>query len=492
MVPPNPQMLHSPSVQSSRLSGVVAPTPSPGVQLVSSTPQNTSLPPPPPKDALSARNSGQLLSSVFNQLLHSDHESTIASLLSSSDGQSMGTPASVEPHHQRSPPLSVPSNCSYPATPGLNSNNNNSSCSNTNIPAASVTASNANPSPIGAIFEAAEVVVGGAEVNPNPAPPPPPPPPPRGLAAYLQKSRHPGAVASPHGEEGVDAYARQHGSVPAISSTSSSPWTERRGGGVQANSTAAATSGVYPATSSSSLTGTPNGQEGGKEKRGRRRRSELEELTNWQVRDQSTTSLKKPGFPPSQQIPTIVENSPPAQPTSAAPGRGPSDTEGPACFTEPLGERVKRRRQQHRTPPCSSSSLNNSSDVTRASQGSKGSAGKATASAKRSRGGGGGGDTSSELSISPKRRRSHATGHRHRHRLSSSDSEDLELEEVEEMRSSKSKVVNNDDAGASSSSCLTDSPVPRKHSLQRLVEEIKCRPPSLPRLDSLRVRGLIL
>ena len=267
LAPPNSQMLHSPSVKSSRLTAV-APTPSPSVQLVNNTPQTSTLPPPPPKDPLTARNSGQILSSVFNQLLHSDHESTIASLFSSSDGQSMGTPASVEPHLQRSPPLSVLSNCSYPATPGLNSNNN-SSCSNTNIPSVSVPAINANPSPIDAIFEAAEVG-DGSEINPNPAPPPPPPPP-RGLAAYLPKSRHHEAVASPLEDGGVDAYARQHSSVPPISSTSSSPWTERRGAGLQANTTTAAVavpSGIYHATSSCSLTSTPNGQESGKEKRG--------------------------------------------------------------------------------------------------------------------------------------------------------------------------------------------------------------------------------
>ena len=174
------------------------------------------------------------------------------------------------------------------------------------------------------------------------------------------------------------------------------------------------------------------------------------------------------------------------------PGRGSTDTKDPVCFTEPLGERVKRRRQQHNTPPCSSS-LNNtstSSDVTRNSSGIGGrgsgggsgsGGGKNGIAAKRFHGE----DTSSELSVSPKRRRPKATGHR-RHRLSSSESEDANLEEDDRV-STKFKV-NNDDAGASSSSCLTDSPVPRKHSLQQLVEEVKCRAPSLPRLDSRRVR----
>ncbi|CUT99425.1 nipped B protein delangin scc2 [Echinococcus multilocularis] len=449
VVPTQSQIVHSHSVQSTRLP---APNPSPSLQLVISAPSST-LPPPPPKDP-PARNSGQMLSTVFNQLLQSDPESTIASLLSSSDGQSTGNPASVEPHHPRSPPLSVPSNCSYPATPGMNSslslNNNNSSTSN--VAPVAVT-STTNPSPINTIFDTADVS-DGRETNPTPAPPPPPPP--RGLAAYLQKSRNPEMAASPS-EDVVDAYARQHGSVPPMSSLSSSPWTERRCG-PQATSNANIGAAVYP--TSSSLTGTPNGQEGGKEKRGRRRRSELEELINWQVRDQATP-LKRHAFQ-SQQIPPIIENSPP-------PPRAPSDNEGVAFFTEPLGERVKRRRQQHTTPLCSS---NSTSDVTRNTSGSKsgdGNGGKSGVT-KRSREG-----TSSELSVSPKRGKT--LNHRH-HRLTSSESEIPDDDEEEEAKGV--------DDGATSSSCLTDSPVPRKHSLQRLVEEAKGRPPSLSRLDSLR------
>ncbi|VDM32359.1 unnamed protein product [Hydatigera taeniaeformis] len=458
VVPTQLQIVHSPPVQSTRLP---IQNPSPSLQLVINAPP--SLPPPPPKDPL-VRNSSQMLSTVFNQLLQSDPESTIASLLSSSDGQSMGTPASVEPHHPRSPPLSVPSNCSYPATPGMNSSlsvNNNSSNTSNMAPAAVITTTN--PSPINTIFDTADVG-GGRTTNPTPAPPPPPPPP-RGLAAYLQKSRNPEAVASPS-EDVMDAYARQHGSVPPMSSSSSSPWTERRCG-PQASSSANVGAAPYP-TSSSSLTSTPNGQEGGKEKRGeffctniercRRRRSELEELINWQVRDQATP-LKKPTFQP-QQIPPIMENN--------SPPRVPSDNEGAAFFTEPLGERVKRRRQQHRTPPCSN---NSSSDVMRNNSGGKSAYGGGSKSGvnKRPRE-----DTSSELSVSPKHGKT--LGHR-RHRLTSSES-DIQDDEEEE-----SKAV---DDGATSSSCLTDSPVPRKHSLQRLVEEVKGRPPSLPRLDSLR------
>ncbi|VDK39895.1 unnamed protein product [Taenia asiatica] len=450
VVPTQLQIVHSPPVQSTRLP---VPNPSPSLQLVINAPPS-SLPPPPPKDP-PARNSSQMLSTVFNQLLQSDPESTIASLLSSSDGQSMGTPASVEPHHPRSPPLSVPSNCSYPATPGMNGSlsvNNNSSA--INIAPVTVTTATANPSPINAIFDAADVG-DGRTTNPTPAPPPPPPPP-RGLAAYLQKSRNPEVVASPS-EDVVDAYARQHGSVPPMSSSSSSPWTERRCG-PQATSNTNVGAVVYP-TSSSSLTSTPNGQEGGKEKRGRRRRSELEELINWQVRDQATP-LKKHTFQ-SQQIPPIVENNSP-------PHRVPSDNEGVAFFTEPLGERVKRRRQQHRTPPCSNNSAN---DVARNSSVCKSGYGGGSKSnvAKRPRE-----DTSSEVSISPKNGKT--LGHR-RHRLTSSES-DMQDDDEEEA-----KAV---DDGATSSSCLTDSPVPRKHSLQRLVEEVKGRPPSLPRLDSLR------
>lgn len=256
VVPTHLQIVHSPPVQSTRLP---VSNPSPSLQLVINVPPS-SLPPPPPKDP--ARNSSQMLSTVFNQLLQSDPESTIASLLSSSDGQSMGTPASVEPHHPRSPPLSVPSNCSYPATPGMNGSlsvNNNNSSTSTIAPAAVATAT-ANPSPINAIFDTTDVG-DGRTANPAPAPPPPPPPP-RGLAAYLQKSRNPEVVASPS-EDVVDAYVRQHGSVPPMSS---SPWTERRCG-PQATSTVNVGAVAYP-TSSSSLTSTPNGQEGGKEKRG--------------------------------------------------------------------------------------------------------------------------------------------------------------------------------------------------------------------------------
>lgn len=255
-MPTHLQIVHSPPVQSTRLP---VSNPSPSLQLVINVPPS-SLPPPPPKDP--ARNSSQMLSTVFNQLLQSDPESTIASLLSSSDGQSMGTPASVEPHHPRSPPLSVPSNCSYPATPGMNGSlsvNNNNSSTSTIAPAAVATAT-ANPSPINAIFDTTDVG-DGRTANPAPAPPPPPPPP-RGLAAYLQKSRNPEVVASPS-EDVVDAYVRQHGSVPPMSS---SPWTERRCG-PQATSTVNVGAVAYP-TSSSSLTSTPNGQEGGKEKRG--------------------------------------------------------------------------------------------------------------------------------------------------------------------------------------------------------------------------------
>ncbi|KAM3177138.1 hypothetical protein ACTXT7_005102 [Hymenolepis weldensis] len=238
------------------------PNPSPSVQLV--------IPPPPPTTSSTSRKSGQLLSNVFNQLLHSsEQDSTIASLLSSSDGQSTGTPTSMEPpFHPRSPPLSVPSNCSYPATPGMNSSS--LSVNNPNVGSVGPVP---DPSPINAIFDTtaganADLSDGRGDSNPQPAvpPQPPPPPPPRGLAAYLQKSRyhHAEVVASP--EEG-DAYARQHGSVPPMSSSASSPWTERRSG-AHASTASNVGAGIYP-TSSSSLTSTPNGQEAGsKEKRG--------------------------------------------------------------------------------------------------------------------------------------------------------------------------------------------------------------------------------
>lgn len=188
-------------------------------------------------------------------------------------------------------------------------------------------------------------------------------------------------------------------------------------------------------------------------------------MINWQVRDQATP-LKKHTFQ-SQQIPPIIENNSPHP-------RVPSDNEGTAFFTEPLGERVKRRRQQHRTPPCSNNSV---SDVTRNSSVGKSGYGGVSKSgvAKRLRE-----DTSSEVSVSPKNDKT--LGHRRR-RLTSSESDIQDDDEEEEARAV--------DDGATSSSCLTDSPVPRKHSLQRLVEEVKGRPPSLARLDSLRVRPLL-
>lgn len=271
VLPPQPQIVHSsPPVQQTSRHLSLPLNPSPTVQLVISAPPPPP-PPPPAKDPLT-RNSGQMLSNVFNQLLHSEQESTIASLLSSSDGQSMGTPASMEPlHHPRSPPLSVPSNCSYPATPGMNSSNLSVNNANTSGSAGPVpTSTNTDPSPINAIFDtaaAADLSDGRGESNPAPAPPPPPPLP-RGLAAYLQKSRHPAeAVASPS-EEGIDDYARQHGSVPPMSSSASSPWTAERRGGIHTSGTSNTGAGIYP-TSSSSLTSTPNGQEAGsKEKRG--------------------------------------------------------------------------------------------------------------------------------------------------------------------------------------------------------------------------------
>lgn len=151
----------------------------------------------------------------------------------------------------------------------------------------------------------------------------------------------------------------------------------------------------------------------------------------------------------------------------------PSDNEGIASFTEPLGERVKRRHQQHKIPPRSSSgaSVGGSDSVKNISSksGSKNSGSKRVHE-----------DTSSEISFSPKRDRRCGGNHR-RHRLASSDSDDDDINEE------KPGGLDGDGGGASSSSCLTDSPVPRKHSLQRLVEEAKSRPPPLPRIDGLRV-----
>ncbi|VUZ55635.1 unnamed protein product [Hymenolepis diminuta] len=447
------------------------PNPSPSVQLV--------IPPPPPTTSSTSRKSGQLLSNVFNQLLHSsEQDSTIASLLSSSDGQSTGTPTSMDPSfHPRSPPLSVPSNCSYPATPGMNSSS--LSVNNPNVGSVGPVP---DPSPINAIFDTtagtnADLSDGRGDSNPQPAvpPQPPPPPPPRGLAAYLQKSRyhHAEVVASP--EEG-DAYARQHGSVPPMSSSASSPWTERRSG-VHAGTASNVGAGIYP-TSSSSLTSTPNGQEAGsKEKRGRRRKSELEGLINWQVRDQTTPLKKQHGFHSHQILPILENNSPQHPSASHHSSRGngiPSDNEGISGFTEPLGERVKRRRQQHKTPPLSVSGGADTIVMNKAPMGKSGSGSKNSGS-KRARE-----DTLSEVSLSPKRER-RGRPPRHRQILSSEESE----EEDRKIGGGGDGRQDQDD-NASVSSCLTDSPVPRKHSLQRLVEEFKGRPPSLPRIDNLR------
>nr|CDS29043.1 nipped B protein (delangin) (scc2) [Hymenolepis microstoma] len=448
------------------------PNPSPSVQLV--------IPPPPPTTSSTSRKSGQMLSNVFNQLLHSEQDSTIASLLSSSDGQSMGTPASMEPSfHPRSPPLSVPSNCSYPATPGMNSSN--LSVNNPNVGSVGPVP---DPSPINAIFDTTagtntDLSDGRGDSNPQPTvpPQPPPPPPPRGLAAYLQKSRHhTEAVASP--EEG-DAYARQHGSVPPMSSSASSPWTERRSG-AHASTVSNVGAGVYP-TSSSSLTSTPNGQEAGtKEKRGRRRKSELEGLINWQVRDQ-TTPLKKQHSFHSHQIPPILEtNSPPLQHPSSSHHSSrvdvnPSDNEVISGFTEPLGERVKRRRQQHKTPPRSVGGCGDTVLMNKAPIGKSGSSNKNSGS-KRPRE-----DTPSEISLSPKRERRGRPPRQHQ--IPSSDESE---EEVSKMGGGDGDGGQNQDDNASISSCLTDSPVPRKHFLQRLVEESNGRPPSLQGLNNLR------
>ncbi|VDO00062.1 unnamed protein product, partial [Rodentolepis nana] len=445
------------------------PNPPPSVQLV--------IPPPPPAASSTSRKSGQMLSNVFNQLLHSEQDSTIASLLSSSDGQSMGTPASMEPSfHPRSPPLSVPSNCSYPATPGMNSN---LSVNNPNVGSVGPVP---DPSPINAIFDATagtntDLSDGRGDSNPQPTvpPQPPPPPPPRGLAAYLQKSRHHAeAVASP--EEG-DAYARQHGSVPPMSSSASSPWTERRSG-AHASTVSNVGAGVYP-TSSSSLTSTPNGQEAGiKEKRGRRRKSELEGLINWQIRDQ-TTPLKKQHSLHSHQIPPILEtNSPPHQHPSSSHHSSradvnPSDNEVISGFTEPLGERVKRRRQQHKTPPRSVSGCGDTVLMNKAPTGKSGCSNKNSGS-KRPRE-----DTPSEISLSPKRER-RGRPPRHHQIPSSEESE----EEVGKIGGDDGRQIQDDNA--SISSCLTDSPVPRKHFLQRLVEESTSRSPSLQRHNNLQ------
>ncbi|VDD76251.1 unnamed protein product [Mesocestoides corti] len=435
--------VHQPVVPAPRLPPL---TTSPRLQPILHPPPP--LPPPAPKDPL-CRSTNQMLNTMLTQLLQSDHESTIASLLSSSDGQSLGTPASVEPHHPRSPPLSVPSNCSYPATPCVNTNASvhNGNGNNNNL-------TTTDPSPINAIFDAADVGDVREAISA------PVPPPPRGLAAYLQKTHNPEVVASPS-EESVDAYARQHGSVPPMST---SPWAERRSGQQVAPSTVTAGNGggaAYP--TSSSLTNTPNGLErgGGKEKRGRRRRSELEELINWRVRDQpaSSSGLFKKHQPPAQQALPILENSPLV-----------SDNEGAAFFTEPLGERVKRRRQQHKTTP----SFSNGGEVARTG----GRGGGKSGGKKRHRD-----DTSSEISASPKR--NSASGRHQHHGLTSSES-DLPEDDDEEEEEEEEQKGKDDAGGASSSSCLTDSPVPRKQSLQRLVEEVKGRPPSLSKLEKLR------
>ncbi len=475
-IPPHPVVQSPPPVQNTHPippshsnSNLTSPS---RVQQVLSQPSVVVQPQQPqPKDPLS-RNNNQMLNNVLSQLLQSDHESAIASLLSSSDGQSSGTPASVEPlHHPRSPPLSVPSNCSYPATPAVPPANTNPTSNN------SVTT----PSMFEGTGDATNTVVAA-------------PPPPRGLAAYLQKSRRP-VTQSPTGEEITQA---------------TSPWTADRRLPVVppgSSSTANGGGGGY-----SSLSNTPSGHERGNSasgkdgkdgKRGifqkfdvffvvharacltplclpgRRRRSELEELSIWHVKDQPATNNGGCG---SSNNATAAPNSHAAnrkqQPVIAHPSPIPESSPdvneigGATTFTEPLVERVKRRRQASRknnadTTPTITTSNNSNNPSSSHQRGGK------------------------------------SSGKRQRRDTSPSDPSDMDDQPQQSQPRKRMSVLCDDDdddaGGGSSSSCLTDSSLPGKQSLQRLVEEAKgrhrqsssstSRPPSLARLEGI-TRGV--
>ncbi|KAL7057625.1 hypothetical protein AAHC03_017122 [Spirometra sp. Aus1] len=333
-------------------------------------------------------------------------------------------------------PSSVPSNCSYPATPVVSAMTVAATASvvPTAMPiAASPFQSHSCSSAISVVGattaggSATSINLFGVNVTPlqgddaqsNSAP--------RGLAAYLKKSKchtkpqsetlaaattsvstaatlsSPSSSSNPnHGSNNTlspgrlpteleeDAYTHQHGSAPPLQV--SSPWsTDGRGSNPlvhpdqhprrhidKEGGCAPVAGGAY----SSSLSNTPVNERENRlpgKRRGRRRRSEIEELMNWRVRDPKKrdsqgSSPPRPlageaDVPPADSaassltpVPeeeTGVSTKPPSALSSSMVVVVSSDND---TYAEAMVERVKRRRQQRGKAATSSSTLLRSDD----------------------------------------------------------------------------------------------------------------------------------
>uniref|UniRef100_A0A0V0J446 Nipped-B protein n=1 Tax=Schistocephalus solidus TaxID=70667 RepID=A0A0V0J446_SCHSO len=337
-------------------------------------------------------------------------------------------------------PSSVPSNCSYPATPAMSamavaatasvvptaisisaSPFQSHSCSSA-ISGVGVTAAGSSAPSIN-LFGVNVTPLQGDDGQSNSAP--------RGLAAYLKKSKchtklqsetlanaatansvstaatlsSPSSFSNPnHGSNTTlsparlpaeleeDAYTHQHGSAPPLQV--SSPWsTDGRGSNPvvhpdhhhqhsrrrldKEGSCAPVTVGAY----SSSLSNTPVNERETRppgKRRGRRRRSEIEELMNWRVRDPKKrnpqgSSPPRPSagetdLPPADSAASSLTPVPEeeigvsAKPPPALSSMVVVVSSDNETYAEAMVERVKRRRQQRGKVVTSSSSLLRSDD----------------------------------------------------------------------------------------------------------------------------------